>query len=139
MTDRDESQDSRRRGAGKKTASVSQSLVAAVSLLGISLGVSAAAPTDGSAKGQRSEDAGIKLAGTKLDNSSIHIVEPASKFDASPQGKLKGTNSGNDKAFIWFEHDPGKTGSKNTVSPSPCNPGVSCGTYDAFKGSKKYK
>lgn len=60
------------------------------------------------------------LVGTGLAMPSAYAFNP----QPDPPAKLK--NSGNDKAFIWFEQDPGKLGSKSTVSPSSCKVGASC-------------
>ncbi len=59
------------RRSGKPAIAAPRKLLAAVSLLGASLGVSAAAPADqigGSERGLRSTDAAVRLAETKTPN-----------------------------------------------------------------------
>jgi hypothetical protein len=50
------------------------------------------------------------LVGIGLAMPSAYAFNP----QPDPPAKLKGNNSGNDKAFIWFEQDPGKL---NTMQP----------------------
>jgi hypothetical protein len=65
---------------------------------------------------------------------------PAYAFNPQPDppAKLK-LNSSDFNSFKNDSFKNDKIGTKNAVSPGPCNPGVSCGAIDSFKGSKKYK
>ena len=67
-------------------------------------------------------------------------MPPAYAFNPQPDppAKLK-LNSSDFKSFKNDSFKNDKIGTKNAVSPGPCNPGVSCGAVDSFKGSKKYK
>jgi hypothetical protein len=98
MTDHDKSQDPRRNDIGK-TLGVSQRLLAAVSLLGVSLGVSAAAPAPqiAAADDTVAGDVFVKVAENKLNSpGAISIMGGdvrTQKLDASPQGKFQSDQS----------------------------------------------
>lgn len=79
------------------------------------------------------------LVGIGLAMPPVYAFNP----QPDPPAKLK-LNSSDFKSFKndSFKNDSfknDKIGTKNAVSPGPCNPGVSCGAIDSYKGSKKYK
>ena len=104
MKDRDASRRSKRSATGPKAVIEPRRLLAAVSLLGASLGVSAAAPSDpisGLERGPQAADAAVKLAERKAGSFSVinPLKKPTTQYKTQPlnQGSVKSSSKGNKK------------------------------------------
>jgi hypothetical protein len=105
MKERDASRRSKRSATGAKAVIEPRRLLAAVSLLGASLGLSAAAPSDpisGLERGPQAADPAVKLAETKRRDGSFsvisHIKKPFQyKTKAPNPGSVTSSSKGNKK------------------------------------------